>query len=114
MLCDPFTNHENALSKHELGTGSWFIESADFISWTTNPNSTLWIHGIPGAGKTILSSTIIENIKALRATKPSHKYIYFYFDFHDHHKQTVTGLLRSLIAQLSVCQPQLPDPQTLQ
>jgi len=60
-------------------------------------NSTLWIHGIPGCGKTILSSTLIED---LTTTLPSSTLLYFYFDFSDSHKQTLNNMIRSLISQL--------------
>jgi hypothetical protein len=61
---------------------------------------------MPGAGKTILCSTIIDHVKSLCANDSACRYAYFYFDFSDAQKQTVTGMLCSVIAQLSV--PELP------
>jgi Cdc6-like AAA superfamily ATPase len=59
-------------------------------------NSFLWLYGILGCGKTILSSTIIEHLKSF----PTQPLIYFYFDFTDLEKQTLSGVVRSLISQL--------------
>src|SRR5436190_7149179 len=59
---DPITNHTAACEKHQDGTGQWFVMSHEFSQWL-RPKRSLWLHGIPGAGKTILCSTIIENVK---------------------------------------------------
>ncbi|KAJ7263568.1 hypothetical protein B0H12DRAFT_281040 [Mycena haematopus] len=67
------------------------------------PGSFLWLHGISGSGKTILSSTIIDTIH----DRAEH-YVFFYFDTNNSEQQTVTQLLCSLVTQLSV-QSQFPD-----
>ena len=53
-----------------------------------------------GCGKTVLSSTIIDNLNEL-ARKPEANIAYFYFDFTDEKKRKVEGCLRSLLRQLS-------------
>ena len=98
---DPFMNHFAARAKHEPGTGEWFVSSHEFTSWML-PGRSLWLHGIPGAGKTVLCSTIIESIKS-RHVSP----LFFYFDFNDQGKQSVTNMLYSFLAQLSI--DRLPD-----
>ena len=75
-------------------------------SWTKAATSSLWLYGKPGAGKTILCSTLIEYVKSICANESTNRYAYFYFDFSDAQKQTVSNMLRSIIAQLSV--PDLP------
>src|SRR5271169_3087055 len=95
---DPISNHTAACAKHEPGTGDWFISSHEFSYWLL-PGRSLWLHGIPGAGKTILCSTIIENVKS--RCSPEIPCLYFYFDFSNPQKQKVTNMLYSLIAQLS-------------
>ena len=95
---DTFINHDIARKKHESTTGNWFIESDLFVKWTDATNASLWIQGIPGAGKTILCSTVIEHVKKVCEFAPLDQYAYFYFDFND--KRTVVDMLRSVIAQL--------------
>jgi SpoVK/Ycf46/Vps4 family AAA+-type ATPase len=53
---DPETNHRAARKKHEEGTGKWFTESKEYARWKEEPNSFLWLYGIPGCGKTVLWS----------------------------------------------------------
>ncbi|KAH0372123.1 purine and uridine phosphorylase, partial [Aureobasidium melanogenum] len=60
---DPSTNYTNALEKRHPDTGLWFIDGEAFERWKGQPNSFLWLHGIPGCGKTVLSSTIIQHLK---------------------------------------------------
>ena len=73
------------------------MQSSVYIQWKAQQNSTLWLYGIPGCGKTILSSTIVED---LESTLPTATLLYFYFDFSDNHKQTLDSMVRSLIIQL--------------
>jgi hypothetical protein len=93
---DPSTNYNKAIQQRQEGTGLWFLQSDVYAYWKKQRNSILWLHGIPGCGKTILSSTIIEDLTTL----PSPAVLYFFFDFSDFHKQTLDNMIRSLINQL--------------
>src|SRR5437763_5090980 len=77
---DPSTNYDKALQQRQDGSGLWFLQINVFAKWKKKQNSFLWLYGIPGCGKTILSSTIIENLKR---TIPHQSLLYFYFDFKD-------------------------------
>ena len=94
---DPSTNHNKALQQRHEGSGLWFLQSDAFAKWRTQRNSFLWLNGIPGCGKTILSSAVI---KELDNTLPSEPLLYFYFTFNDTSKQTLESMVRSLITQL--------------
>ena len=43
---DPTTNYNTAIEARQVGTGAWFMQSQDFVDWTTTPGSFLWIRGI--------------------------------------------------------------------
>ncbi|KAF2142278.1 uncharacterized protein K452DRAFT_250214 [Aplosporella prunicola CBS 121167] len=94
---DPSTNYNKALQQRHQGSGQWFLQSPRYSAWKTERNSFLWLYGIPGCGKTILSSTIVEN---LETGGVSHKLLYFYFDFSDNQKQSLENAVHSLIIQL--------------
>jgi hypothetical protein len=100
---DPSTNYMNALKKRHEGTGAWFTGGRAFDDWKKQPNSFLWLHGLAGCGKTILSSTIIEHLS--NVATPDQTLLYFYFDFNDKNKQTLEKMLRSLAIQLYQAQP---------
>ena len=42
---DPTINYNTAIEARQVGTGAWFIQSQDFVDWTTTPGSFLWIRG---------------------------------------------------------------------
>lgn len=104
-------NYNKALEERFAETGIWFTESLVASNWKTAPGSFLWLYGIPGCGKTILSSTIIEAIFDHCSNNSSLAVLYFYFDFNDAEKQRPESTIRSLIIQLSLqC---ISVPQTL-
>ncbi|KAI0142036.1 hypothetical protein BJ166DRAFT_471958, partial [Pestalotiopsis sp. NC0098] len=95
---DPYTNLSKARKQHQTGTGQWFLQSEAYSTWKSERNSFLWLHGIPGCGKTILSSSVIEDLK--QNAESAHNILYFYFDFNDTEKQSLDKALRSLLLQL--------------
>jgi hypothetical protein len=44
-VVDSSTNYNAARSKHEEGTGDWFLNGKRFEDWKTASNSVLWLHG---------------------------------------------------------------------
>ena len=94
---DPSINLNKAMQQRHRGSGLWFLQSEAFANWKTRRNSFLWLSGIPGCGKTILSSTIIKD---LADSQPADPLLYFYFNFNDTSKQTLESMVRSLASQL--------------
>ncbi|KAF1933118.1 uncharacterized protein M421DRAFT_24692, partial [Didymella exigua CBS 183.55] len=97
---DPSTNYHKAHKQRQAETGLWLLESAKFTEWKESAASRLWLYGIPGCGKTILSSTIIEHLLQHCHNDTSTVTVYFYFDFNDTQKQDPELMLRSLLCQL--------------
>lgn len=57
----------------------------------------MWLHGIPGCGKTILTSTVIRDLEDDASIE---NLLYFFFDFTDTGKQSFEHAIRSLVIQL--------------
>ncbi|GAB1739832.1 hypothetical protein NU219Hw_g4767t1 [Hortaea werneckii] len=101
---DPWTNHRSACDRHEPGTGDWLLQSPTYLDWKAGKTRHLWICGKAGCGKTVLSSTMIEDIKKLCDTDENLGRFglgAFYFTFSDKQKQSYEDLLRSLVEQLA-------------
>ncbi|KAH9027475.1 hypothetical protein EDB83DRAFT_2526452 [Lactarius deliciosus] len=94
---DPSTNHNFACDIRHGGTAEWFFQGN--ILGNGIPSALLWIYGKPGSGKSILCSTIIQEIVNLR--EAGSVLAYFYFDFRDSDKRHRRNLLPSLLIQLS-------------
>lgn len=95
---DSSTNLNKARELHQPGTGQWLLDSGKYQSWKANRGSFLWLHGIPGCGKTILSSTVIGDLE--KDPLVSGKLLFFYFDFTDINKRSTENAVRSFIDQL--------------
>ncbi|KAL6408381.1 ankyrin [Ilyonectria robusta] len=63
--------------------------------------------GIPGAGKTILTSTVVESLKAQNNRSVGIAYVYC--NFQRQEEQTAKDLLASLIKQLTQNLPNFPE-----
>jgi Cdc6-like AAA superfamily ATPase len=96
----PKENHAMSLKLRHEGTGLWLLHETNFKDWLQNFDSHIWLYGIPGAGKTVLSSLLID--KVLEARKPSEAVAYFYCDYKDATKQDPCYILASIAAQLAV------------
>ncbi|KAF4947724.1 hypothetical protein FSARC_13898 [Fusarium sarcochroum] len=85
----------------QQGTGQWFLESAEYREWLDADGKTLFCPGIPGAGKTILSSIVINNLHTRLSDNPNIGISYIYCNFRQEQEQKINNLLASLVKQLS-------------
>jgi DNA replication protein DnaC len=94
--------HETAQRRHEGGTGEWLLNGSHYAHWKTSAQPLCWINGKAGSGKTILCSTVIDDLKkhVASAKDESSQLVYFYFSFSDQQKKSLTDFLRSIVAQL--------------
>jgi hypothetical protein len=107
-------NYYKAIERRQADTGRWFLENENFSNWKTSTSSFLWLYGIPGCGKTVLCSTILETVLEYRQQDIGKAVAYFYFDFTDPKKQDVELMVFSLISQLLQQCVKLPTaPETL-
>ncbi|KAI0549032.1 ankyrin repeat-containing domain protein [Xylaria curta] len=97
------------INKRQAGTGSWFLDSAEFQAWMKNDNQTLFCPGIPGAGKTILTSIVVDDLHARFDDNPDISVAYLYCNFRRANDQKAEDLLASLLKQLTQKQCPLPD-----
>jgi hypothetical protein len=52
---DPSGHQNIAVKLRQPGTGVWFTEGPQFKTWLGTRNAKMWLYGIPGAGKTVLT-----------------------------------------------------------
>jgi ankyrin repeat protein len=86
-------------------TGDWFLHGSIFNSWKSTEKSFLWLHGIPGCGKTVLCSSVIEDLHT-----SGKLLLHFFFDFSIQGRSTVGSWLRSWISQLLIQSDSIPSP----
>ncbi|KAJ7336936.1 ankyrin repeat-containing domain protein [Mycena albidolilacea] len=55
-----FLRHSDISSVRQPGTGGWLLVQPEFREWELGSGRTLWCRGIPGAGKTVLASMVVD------------------------------------------------------
>ena len=96
---EPRLYYEQSLKLRHPGTGSWLYQDSAFQSWLDEPGSRIWLTGIPGAGKTVLSGMIIQECFArASATEAT---AYFYCDYSNPFSQSIINILSALAAQIA-------------
>lgn len=87
-----------ALKKRHPDSCLWLLQKAEFIQFSLlqmSPNPLLWIYAKPGAGKTVLSSYLIDHYRRQQTNL-----VYFFCKNSDEDKNTATSIIRSLLYQL--------------
>lgn len=97
---DPSVKYNKALEDRNAKTGKWLMDYEAFSKWKETPASLLWLFGIPGCGKTILSSAVIKHILDRRNLDKTLMVAYFYIDFSEMETQIPENMIRSLLQQL--------------
>jgi Cdc6-like AAA superfamily ATPase len=68
---------QSYFSNREPGTGQWLLNSEQYQNWLKADNQTLFCPGIPGAGKTFITSIVIDYLQTTYKSS-SIAYLYCY------------------------------------
>lgn len=80
------------------------LRSQHWTDWLASSTRCLWVHGIPGSGKTILVSWLIENVQdhCKRVSTENAPYTSaYYYCYFGHRQDEAAPFLRWVITQLS-------------
>lgn len=92
------------LGRRQPGTGEWLLDTPEFRTWRDTSGQTLFCPGIPGAGKTTLTSTVADYLVTMFRDDNTVGIAYFYCNFRRQDEQTAKDLLALLLKQLAkVC-----------
>ncbi|GJC82780.1 hypothetical protein ColLi_05618 [Colletotrichum liriopes] len=95
-------------SRRQDGTGQWFLDTDKFQNWTAEKGLTLLCPGMPGAGKTIMASLVVEELFTRFRNDPNVGIAYIFYNFNDQERQTTHDCLSSLAKQLVRHQGTIP------
>ncbi|KAI1350231.1 ankyrin repeat protein [Xylaria sp. FL0043] len=102
------SRHQESINSYQDGTGKWFLESQEYECWLRNEGQTLFCHGIPGGGKTIVTSAVIKELHYRRDNTIGIAYFYFSYD-QKYHEREPLDIFRCLLKQLSEGLVPVPD-----
>ncbi|KAH9226963.1 hypothetical protein K456DRAFT_1097808 [Colletotrichum gloeosporioides 23] len=99
---DSTASHNEHRDSREEGTCQWFTESPVFQNWLRMPEKILLCQGAPGAGKSTLSSVVIDLLKRRPSgrSKSTPSVAYFYYKYALRYRQEVGDVLSSILRQL--------------
>ncbi|KAH6844764.1 ankyrin repeat protein [Chaetomium sp. MPI-CAGE-AT-0009] len=106
---DYSSQQSDFIRRRQAGTGQWLLDSKEYQQWTVAPKQTLFCPGIPGAGKTILTSIVVDDLHARFRDDVHIGIAYLYCNFRRQADQKVEDLLSSVIRQLAQDQSSLPE-----
>ncbi|KAE8142398.1 hypothetical protein BDV38DRAFT_277928 [Aspergillus pseudotamarii] len=95
--------------RRQPGTGKWLLRSVEFQKWLNTSRQTLFCSGIPGAGKTVLTSIVVHNLINVFSRDPTVGIAYIYCNFQRKDEQNIDHLFASLLKQLTESCSPLPE-----
>ncbi|KAM0479934.1 hypothetical protein ACHAPX_004512 [Trichoderma viride] len=97
------------IRRRQEGTGEWLLNSTLFKAWVATEKKTLFCLGIPGVGKTILTSVVVNNLMDQFKEDLNVGIGYIYCNFNRSNEQDSPHLLASLLKQLAAASTLLPQ-----
>ncbi|KAJ6574368.1 ankyrin repeat-containing domain protein, partial [Mycena capillaripes] len=99
-----FLQQAEIIAARQPGTGSWLLADRRYCLWEAGSGRILWCRGIPGAGKTVLASMVVEHLGA-HAHKKNIGVACLYLKHRETDMQMPLDLLSSLWRQLVLRKP---------
>jgi hypothetical protein len=92
--------------RRQPGTGEWLVQHETFQKWKASSGSTLWCSGIPGAGKTIMASIVIDTLqKETKGVVDTVPIAFIYADYQSYRQQSSVNLVSAITRQLATQNP---------
>ncbi len=85
------------LSSQAPGTGLWICETSKYQQWQeSSDHRSLWIKGVPGAGKSVTAASMIQHLQHTEGAPV----LYFFFRYIILANRRPRSLIRDFLAQL--------------
>jgi hypothetical protein len=109
----PYEQHHWNVRRYRLEKSClWLFGKEEFRMWRkSSASSILWLHGIPGSGKSILVSLVIDDVLESNLKNTLHEplaYFYCARDPSEPERGNPLAILSSLVRQLSCLKPGMP------
>ncbi|KAJ7109056.1 hypothetical protein C8R43DRAFT_905027, partial [Mycena crocata] len=97
-----FDKHSDVLRSLQPGTGQWLVETDAFKTWLCGSGRSLWLPGIPGAGKTVLVSLVIDHLRNIQRKQSTRIGLaWVYYNYKEESRQTPDAVFFSIARQLA-------------
>jgi hypothetical protein len=97
------------ISRRQVGTAQWFLDSTEFKAWLDGPDRTLFCPGIPRAGKTVMAAVAVDHLN--RSVHSENIGIaYLFCSYKAQINQSTPGLFSAVLRQLVQSRPDIAAP----
>ena len=103
------TRHVDYLNRLQPDTGDWFLSSSEFKDFVNGDEPLLFCPGMPGAGKTMISTLAIDFLRGECQQDPAVAVCFLYFDYRIKYNN-VTELVAIILRQLAAHRLPLAKP----
>ncbi|WZH48514.1 uncharacterized protein QYS62_009692 [Fusarium acuminatum] len=100
------------LRKWQPGTVQWLLDSPEYQKWVQEKGQILFCPGIPGAGKTVSASVVVNDLTQRFSSDTSVGIVCVYCSYTQKDSQNTINLLGGILKQL--CQRRGSVPQVVQ
>ncbi|KAJ5003502.1 hypothetical protein K4K48_011684 [Colletotrichum sp. SAR 10_66] len=101
LKVNPQPSFQTAMRLRQPLTGLWLTESNQtYLKWRDIPSSSLWLSGIPGAGKTVLCGVVIDEV--LQLSNDSTAVAFHFCEYKNQDSQKLINILGAIAVQLSM------------
>jgi Cdc6-like AAA superfamily ATPase len=97
------------IAKRQKDTGLWLLNSEEYKMWIGEEQQTLFCPGIPGAGKTMMSSIVVDDLRKTFDDNDRIGIACLFCSYKRQNEQSPADLFASLLKQLVQERPILPD-----
>ncbi|KAK3299913.1 ankyrin repeat-containing protein [Chaetomium fimeti] len=99
--------HSDYFNRRQPGTGQWLLDTNEFRQWVEGRQQTLFCPGMPGSGKTMLASIVVNKLIADFRNNSDIGIAYLYCNWKD--RQNTEDLISSVLKQLAQGRSTLPQ-----
>ncbi|KAI9888993.1 MAG: hypothetical protein M1814_006051 [Vezdaea aestivalis] len=109
----PYEQHHENIRRDRLEeSGRWLLQKDEFSEWEkSSASSILWLHGIPGSGKSKLVSLVVDDVKEANLASDTPEPLAFFYcarDPAEPERGVPVSIFRSLVRQLACLKPSYP------
>lgn len=97
---DYSTQQADFIRRRQEGTGQWLLKSKEFVTWLDDTGKTLFCPGIPGAGKTMIASIVIDYLWRTFKADERIGIGYIYYSYKTQHNQSCENSMANILKQL--------------
>jgi Cdc6-like AAA superfamily ATPase len=97
---DYSTQQSDIHNRCQEGTGEWLLNSREYNRWLDETGETLFCPGIPGAGKTMSSAIVIDDLWSKFSANNNIGIAFLFCSYKKREEQTLAHFVCSLLKQL--------------